>query len=101
MKNLKNIILAFSVVVLLSCGMKEGSETNSSGSGSESQTTPNDSSGADSRKAMGVGEDNQNEVSGYPSNQSNLNSDSTRTKHDIDTTTKGSSKDKPNKHQSQ
>lgn len=67
---------------LSSCDTVNNSEKTSSGSGSESQSTPNDSSGAESRKEMGTGEDNQNDSLGYPSNQSNLNADSTSKKHD-------------------
>lgn len=89
-----------SLALMLSCGRNDQGTEKMGGSGSESQTTANDSSGAESRKAMGVGEDNQNEVSGYPSNQSNLNSDSTSKRHDVDTTIKRPMKDKPNKHQS-
>jgi len=79
-----------------SCGKTNNDQNDS---GSDSQTTPNDSSGAASRKDIGVGADNQNEVAGYPSNQSNLNSDSTSKLHDDDTTSTKPLKDKPNKHQ--
>jgi len=98
MKTIKNSIgmLGLAVIMALSsCGKKDDQTKDS---GSDSQTTPNDSSGAESRKAMGVGEDNQNEVSGYQSNQNNLNSDSTRKLHDPDTTS-GKMKDKPNRNQ--
>lgn len=69
-------------VVLASCDTINNREKTIEGSGSRSQTTPNDSSGAESRKDMGVGADNQDDSLGYPSNQSNLNADSTRKKHD-------------------
>ncbi len=69
-------------VVLASCDTINNREKTIEGSGSRSQTTPNDSSGAESRKDMGVGADNQDDSLGYPSNQSNLNADSTRRKHD-------------------
>ncbi|KQS34031.1 hypothetical protein [Dyadobacter sp. Leaf189] len=61
-----------------SCGT-----TNDSGGSSDSSATTmkTDSGNAESTKAMGVGEDNQDEVPGYPANQSNLNADSTREKH--------------------
>ena len=65
-----------------SCGKENDDREGSAGSGSATETTPNDSSGAESRKALGVGEDNQNDSLGYPSNQSNLNADSTKVKHD-------------------
>ena len=68
-------------LTLTSCGTTNDKVEGSAGSGSESQTTPNDSSGAESTKAMGVGEDNQNDSLGYPANQSNLNADSTSAKH--------------------
>lgn len=68
--------------VLSSCGTNKNDTNRSEGSGSTSQTTPNDSSGAASRAAIGTGEDNQDDSLGYPSNQSNLNADSTRRKHD-------------------
>jgi hypothetical protein len=99
MKNItKNLTgCMFSTVILLtSCGQGNPNENRS---GSESQTTATDSSGAESRKALGVGEGNQKDVAGYPSNQSNLNSDSTSRLHDDDTTSKKPLKDKPNKHQ--
>lgn len=67
---------------LASCDTINNREKTIEGSGSRSQTTPNDSSGAESRKDMGVGADNQDDSLGYPSNQSNLNADSTRRKHD-------------------
>ena len=98
MKTIKNSIglLGLAAILALSSCGKTNDQT--SDSGSDSQTTPNDSSGADSKKAMGVAEDNQKDVAGYPSNQSNLNSDSTRKLHDVDTTST-KMKDKPNKHQ--
>jgi Flp pilus assembly protein TadD len=68
-------------LTLASCGKTNDQSEGSTGSGSATETTPNDSSGAESTKAMGVGEDNQNEELGYPANQSNLNADSTRNKH--------------------
>ena len=91
MKALKSIITmsAFAICMsLASCGTVNDSEKGSEGSGSKTETTPNDSSGAESTKAMGVGEDNQDDSLGYPSNQSNLNVDSTDRKHDDATTTK-------------
>lgn len=69
-------------LALASCDTTKNSEKTIEGSGSQSETTPNDSSGAESRKAMGTGEGNQNDSLGYPSNQNNLNADSTRQKHD-------------------
>ncbi|MCE7042451.1 hypothetical protein [Dyadobacter sp. CY312] len=99
MKILRNSIGTLCLAAALmctSCG-KESNSTNDSGS--DSQTTPNDSSGAASRAAMGTGEGNQKEVGGYPSNHANLNSDSTRKRHDVDTTSRKVQKDKPNKHQ--
>ncbi|MGV3601625.1 MAG: hypothetical protein ACO1N1_10500 [Dyadobacter fermentans] len=71
-------------MLLTSCDTTTNKESGGEGSGSASETTPNDSSGAESNKAMGVGEGNQNEELGYPANQSNLNADSTRKKHDND-----------------
>ncbi|MCE6987814.1 hypothetical protein [Dyadobacter sp. CY323] len=85
MKSLKITasILALSIgLSLASCGTEKNDMEGSAGSGSESQTTPNDSSSASSRTADGIGEDNQNDSLGYPPNQSNLNADSTRQKHD-------------------
>lgn len=75
-------IVALSGALLFGCDTINNRDKTSSGSGSESQTTPNDSSGAESRKDIGVGADNQDDSLGYPPNQSNLNSDSTRKKHD-------------------
>ncbi len=98
MKNIRNSIGLLAFATMLVCGSCAQEKTSDSDSGSDSQTTPNDSSGAESKAALGIDEDNQKEVSGYPSNQSNLNSDSTRRLHDIDTTKNGVSKDKPNKH---
>ncbi|WP_221391868.1 hypothetical protein [Dyadobacter sp. NIV53] len=86
MKTLKNSIAITSMLTLFiftSCGKTNDSDSKS---GSDSQTTANDSSKAESRSAMGVNEDNQDKVAGYPSNQSNLNSDSTSKLHDVDTT---------------
>ncbi|TDE14497.1 hypothetical protein [Dyadobacter psychrotolerans] len=91
-----NILSLAALLAFASCG-KENNQ--SSDSGSDSQTTPNDSSGAESRAASGVAEDNQKKVAGYPSNQSNLNSDSTSRLHDVDTTSAKMKKDQPNKHQ--
>lgn len=88
MKTIKNSFGILSMVVMLlfsACG-KDGNQTGESKSGSDSQTTPNDSSGAESRKAIGVGEDDQNENPGFQSTQNNLNADSTRSRHDVDTT---------------
>lgn len=69
-------------LALASCDTTKNSEKTIEGSGSQSETTPNDSSGAESTKAMGTGEGNQKDSLGYPPNQSNLNADSTRQKHD-------------------
>lgn len=69
-------------ILLASCDTTNNRKTTIEGSGSQSETTPNDSSGAMSRKDMGVGADNQDDSLGYPSNQSNLNADSTRKRHD-------------------
>lgn len=85
MKRIKAILVTACLgagVFLASCGTTNDQEKTIEGSGSTSETTPNDSSGAESRKDIGVGADNQNEELGYPSNQSNLNADSTRKKHD-------------------
>jgi hypothetical protein len=99
MKMIRSSIVAISLAVMFTC-MSCGKEANSTNdSGSDSQTTPNDSSGAESRSAMGVGEGNQKKELGYPSNQSNLNSDSTRKRHDVDTTSGKIQKDKPHKHE--
>lgn len=79
----KLVILSLGAGILLaSCDTTNNREKTIEGSGSRSETTPNDSSGAESRKDIGVGEDNQKDSLGYPSNQSNLNADSTRKKHD-------------------
>jgi hypothetical protein len=76
-------ILALTIcLTFASCGTERNDTEGSAGSGSASQTTPNDSSGVSSRSALGTGEDNQDDSLGYPSNQSNLNADSTRRKHD-------------------
>ena len=99
MKTIKNSIGLLGLAALLVCGSCGKNKSEASDSGSDSQTTANDSSGTSSRAALGTDEDNQKKVSGYPSNQSNLNSDSTRRLHDIDTTSKTPAKDKPNKHQ--
>jgi len=69
-------------MLLTSCDTTNNREKTIQGSGSQSETTPNDSSGAESRKDIGLGKDNQDDSLGYPSNQSNLNADSTRKKHD-------------------
>ncbi|MCF0052852.1 hypothetical protein LXM25_22465 [Dyadobacter sp. LJ53] len=85
MKTLKSMLTMSALALcisLSSCGTVNDSEKGSEGSGSKSETTPNDSSGAESRAAKGIGEDNQNDSLGYPSNQSNLNADSTGRKHD-------------------
>ncbi|MCF0069145.1 hypothetical protein LZD49_01595 [Dyadobacter sp. CY261] len=85
MKRLKANLAAICLgtgILLASCGTANDQETTVEGSGSTSETTPNDSSGAESRKDIGVGEDNQKDSLGYPSNQSNLNADSTSRKHD-------------------
>lgn len=79
----KLIMLGLGTTMLLaSCDTTNNREKTIEGSGSQSETTPNDSSGAESRKDIGVGADNQDDSLGYPSNQSNLNADSTRKKHD-------------------
>ncbi len=79
----KMIMLGIAASTLLaSCDTTNNRNTTIEGSGSRSETTPSDSSGAISRKDMGVGADNQDDSLGYPSNQSNLNADSTRKKHD-------------------
>ena len=91
MKALKSMIAMSGLALCLalsSCGKTNDTQEGSEGSGSKTETTPNDSSGAESTKAMGVGEDNQDDSLGYPSNQSNLNVDSTDRKHDDATTTK-------------
>jgi hypothetical protein len=83
MKNLHKGLAAIAIsICFLSCGTVNDKEKTIEGSGSTSETTPNDSSGAASRKAIGVGDDNQDDSLGYPSNQSNLNADSTKKKHD-------------------
>jgi hypothetical protein len=90
MKMIRSSIVAISLAVMFTC-MSCGKEANSTNdSGSDSQTTPNDSSGAESRSAMGVGEGNQ---------KKELNSDSTRKRHDVDTTSGKIQKDKPHKHE--
>jgi hypothetical protein len=76
------MICIYTSMLLSSCGTTNDNEKTIEGSGSETQSTPNDSSGAESRKAIGTGDDNQNDSLGYPSNQSNLNADSTSKKHD-------------------
>lgn len=82
MKNIHKGLAAIAIsLCFLSCGTINDKEKTSEGSGSASETTPNDSSGAASRKAMGVGDDNQDDSLGYPANQSNLNADSTSKKH--------------------
>jgi hypothetical protein len=86
MKNLKSVAVtcAFSTLLFLSaCNNGKDKNEGSEGSGSKTETTPNDSSGRESSRAMGIDGDNQKEESGYPSNQSNLNSDSTQ--HSPDT----------------
>lgn len=88
MKNSKSIIAGLTFAALLAmtaCNNGTQNSDENNGSGSATQTTPNDSSGVESKSAMGTDEDNQKKESGYPSNQSNLNSDSTSRKHDIDT----------------
>ncbi|SDD70392.1 hypothetical protein SAMN04487996_1026 [Dyadobacter soli] len=76
-------MLSFGTALLLaSCDTTNNREETIEGSGSQSETTPNDSSGSESRKDIGVASDNQKDSLGYPSNQSNLNADSTRRKHD-------------------
>lgn len=71
--------------MLAACDTTKNREKTIEGSGSQSETTPNDSSGSESRKDIGVAADNQKDSLGYPSNQSNLNADSTRKKHDDET----------------
>lgn len=78
----KMIMLGLGTSILLASCDTNNRKTTIEGSGSRSETTPNDSSGAESRKDIGVGADNQVNLLGYPSNQSNLNADSTRKKHD-------------------
>jgi hypothetical protein len=83
MKKLKtSYILATMAITLtiFSCGTTNDTGGNG-GSDSTAGAITNDSASNESRKAMGIGEDNQNEVPGYPANQSNLNADSTRAKH--------------------
>ncbi|MCF0040166.1 hypothetical protein [Dyadobacter fanqingshengii] len=95
MKALKSVLTMSALALcisLSSCGTVNDSEKGSEGSGSKSETTPNDSSGAESRAATGVGEDNQDDSLGYPANQSNLNADSTSRKHDDNLTKKPQSK---------
>jgi len=99
MKTIRNSIGLLALATMLVCGSCGKEKSSDSDSGSDSQTTANDSSGTESKAALGTDEGRQKEVSGYPSNQSNLNSDSTRRLHDIDTTRKAPAKDKPNKHQ--
>ena len=99
MKTIKSSIGILALATMLICGSCGKERTSEGDSGSDSQTTPNDSSGAESSRAIGIDADNQNDVPGYPANQSNLNSDSTKKLHDIDTTKKASTKDKPNPHQ--
>ena len=78
-------LLFSGLATMVACNNGTQNSSESNASGSESQTTKNDSSAAESRSAIGTDEDNQKKESGYPSNQSNLNSDSTSRKHDIDT----------------
>ena len=99
MKNIKTSIGILGLAALMFCSSCGKKNTDESDSGSDSQTTANDSSGAESRSAVGVGEGNQKDVGGYPSNQSNLTNDSTSKVHDDDTTSNKPLKDKPNKHQ--
>ena len=77
-----SMMVLLSTAALTGCDTINNKEKSTDEAGSTSQTTPNDSSGSESRKDMGLGEDNQKDSLGYPSNQSNLNSDSTRKKHD-------------------
>ncbi|HEV7381728.1 MAG TPA: hypothetical protein VGN64_18155 [Dyadobacter sp.] len=90
------------VITMASCGKDAGQA-----SGSDTETTPNDSSGAVSRSALGQDEGKQKTISGYPSNQSNLNSDSISRRHDDNDVVIDKSedqkpqKDKPNKHEHQ
>lgn len=99
MKNIKTNIGILGLAVLMFCSSCGKTNNDQNDSGSDSQTTPNDSSGAESKSAMGVGEGNQKDVGGYPSNQSNLTNDSLSKFHDDDTTSTKAVKDKPNKHQ--
>lgn len=99
MKTIGNSLGIFCIATILFCTSCGKEKNSGNDSGSDSQTTANDSSGASSRAALGVGEDNQNDTLGFPSNQSNLNSDSTKKLHDDDTTSAGPKKDKPNKHE--
>ncbi|MCE7063779.1 hypothetical protein [Dyadobacter sp. CY326] len=85
MKALKSILATSGLALCIgitSCGKTNDTEKGSEGSGSATEATPNDSSGAESTRADGIGEDNQDDSLGYPSNQSNLNADSTSRKHD-------------------
>jgi hypothetical protein len=85
MNRLKTILAMMCLgagMLLASCDTTNNREKTIEGSGSRSETTPNDSSGAESRKDIGLDKDYQDDSLGYPSNQSNLNADSTRKKHD-------------------
>jgi hypothetical protein len=96
MKNLKNMSLGLSIIIFLACGHQEGSNENTSSSGSDTLIVPPNELEESSRKAVGVGEGNQKDSLGFPSNQSNLNSDSIRPWKGGDSTkTKG----KTNSHQ--
>lgn len=96
-------IVAFAAMVSLASCRQDAGEA----SGSDSETTPNDSSGAVSRSALGQDEGKQKKIGGYPSNQSNLNSDSTSRLHDDNDVVldkpedQKPQKDKPNKHEHQ
>lgn len=98
MKNIKNSIGILGLAIILACSSCGKNKSDENDSGSDSQTTANDSSGAESRKATGIAEDNQNDTLGFPSNQSNLNSSATSKLHDDDTTSKATT-DKPNSNQ--
>ena len=93
-KNSVGILSLASLLLFASCGKENNQDTDS---GSDSQTTPNDSSGAESRAALGTGEGGQKDTLGYPSNQSNLNSPETSKLHDDDTTSTKPQKDRPHR----
>ncbi|REA60883.1 hypothetical protein DSL64_13355 [Dyadobacter luteus] len=96
-------ILAVAAMVTFASCSKDAGEA----SGSDSETTPNDSSGTVSRSALGQDEGKQKKIGGYPSNQSNLNSDSISRLHDDNDVvvdkpeSEKSQKDKPLKHEHQ
>ncbi|WP_439585012.1 hypothetical protein [Dyadobacter bucti] len=99
MKTIGKSIGIFSLAIVLLCTSCGKDKSAGHDSGSDSQTTANDSSATPSRAALGTGEGGQKDTLGYPTNQSNLNSDSTSRLHDDDTTSVKPKKDKPNKHE--